>query len=509
MLHVMKARRSSTILLKKMSIGLFLLFALVTGVRAEQIELFGKAEMGGQSLDFSMQLSETEHFRNQISGYQSLLTGFDGQVFWRTENGAGPFEVDFSEKEIWVLVHWMLSGYWLSDQAAINWSHDPQTGQAIFGLKNGRLKLTTGHSRKQLKAMQTNKQNSRLPKKITVTNLPQALTIEFSGDQQMVNRKFPKQVIINGIGEVEKFEITAAKSHSSVFKTSSIKPGVQFPNTTFDSAAASQIEIKQAKSGHIFVKPLINGEKVGWFLFDSGAGGTMLTKELIDKYGFKRVAKTVAGGIGGVHGFRDVYQGGQLSLGPISIKNLNYKTYYPERSMAPKLLGEPVVGVLGWDILLRSVVEVDMKKAKMAIYNPKAYQIPSERRKRLFLHWKVPYVKADFSPNHNGIFMLDTGGGKGGIFFPNFSVRTYDLLKGQSAKRTNAQGAGGRIPIIRGSIDWFEIAGHRTYKAAAAFSLGEDHEADIFSTGFLGGAVIEPFKVVFDYSRNEVGFIKR
>jgi hypothetical protein len=105
--------------------------------------------------------------------------------------------------------------------------------------------------------------------------------------------------------------------------------------------------------------------------------------------------------------------------------------------------------------------------------------------------------------------MLDTGAGNHGIFFPHFSVKTFNLLAGQKGKRSDAHGAGGRISIVRGSMDWFEVAGHKTENAPAVFSVGEDHEADIFSTGFLGGAVITPFKVVFDYRRNEVGFIPR
>jgi len=113
-------------------------------------------------------------------------------------------------------------------------------------------------------------------------------------------------------------------------------------------------------------------------------------------------------------------------------------------------------------------------------------------------HWKVPYVKAKFAADHDGVFMLDTGAENKGIFFTNFSVNTLDLLKDTHGEKSIAQGAGGRVPIIKGKIDWFEVANHKTINANAIFSIGVDHEADIFSTGFLGGAVIEPFKVVYD-----------
>jgi predicted aspartyl protease len=516
LMQTFKIRGHKPALLTKISICLLLVFFLLSRLHASELTLTGKASMGGESLNFTMTLSASAQFANKISGYQSMNTGFDGQSFWRVENGAGPFEIDFSEREIWIIVHWMLSGYWLDDKAPITWSRDPETGNAIFGLNDGRLKLLTTSSYEQLKSDQLKSRQDaqyayKLPGLLRVVNLPQELTVSFIGVQQLLGKSLPEQIVINGIGEVESFDIQTANAGSNSDRSSNDfqKPAAQIANVSFDDSISSDVEIKQAKTGHIFVKPLINGEPVGWFLFDSGAGGTMMSQQLVEKFGLKRVAKTVTGGIGGSIGFSDLYKGGELTLGPLTVSDLNYKVYDPEHSMASKILGEPVVGVLGWDILTRSVVEVDMLKAKMAIYNPESYRIPEHRRERLFLHWKVPYVKARFSPDHSGIFMLDTGAGKGGVFFTNFTVETLGLLKDQKGQESTVRGAAGKVSIVRGQIDWFQVGGHETTNAPAIFSTGEDYEADIFSTGFLGGAVITPFKVVFDYQRNEVGFIKR
>ncbi len=508
-----KAHSPNENLLAKVTLLAILLIIMINPLKASQLELSGEASMGGRELPFTMTLSEAEGFINQINGFQSMQTGFDGQSLWRIENGAGPFNVDFSEKEIWTILHWMLSGYWLEENAPIVWTSDLNTGNAVFRLKSGRLELSVPNTLEQLKVLSRSKVNTkltaRLPEIIRVVNLPQELTVSFVGQQQLAGRILPKQVVINGIGEVESFDIKSAELVDLNSDLNFSRPPFQLSKTSYDDSIPSEITIKQADTGHIFVKPFINGEKVGWFLFDSGAGGTQMSAELVNRFDLKRVAKRISGGIGGSVGFSDVYQGGRLRLGPLTITDLNYKVYDPKRSMASGILGEPVVGVLGWDILTRSVVEVDMLKAKMWIHNSAKYRVPAESREQLYLHWKVPYVKARFSTNHEGIFMLDTGAGKGGIFFPKFSVDSFDLLKGKERKQSVAQGAGGKVPIVRGTIDWFEIAGHKTENVPAIFSVGEDHEADIFSTGFLGGAVIKPFKVVFDYGRNEVGFIRR
>ena len=504
MRHSFMGREMIMIFGMKILMTCTLFMAVATSSHAETLEISGVASIGKQSPDFEMTLSKSQGFQNRLSGYLSMVTGFDGNSFWRVENGAGPFEIDFSEKEIWVAIHWILSGYWLHQDAPLQWSEDAITGNAIFTVKDGQLKILTNKTLAQLKSVE-----SVFPLKLVASNLPQVLSVDFVGQQTLSEQQFPKSIVINGIGEVENFIIKTAVKTISKPQSLFNKPQRKLSDSRFNANVSSQVEIKQAKSGHIFVRPIINNQVVGWFLFDSGAGSSMMSQELIDKFSLQRVANTISGGIGGSTGYSDVYQGAMLKLGPLEVNNLNYKVYDPSRSMATRLLGEPVVGVLGWDILLRSVVEVDMLKATMSIYSPSAYRVPKEDRQRLYLHWKVPYVKANFSPDHEGIFMLDTGAGNKGIFFTNFSVNTFDLLKDKQGQKSNAQGAGGRVPIIKGQIDWFEVANHKTNNADAVFSIGEDHEADIFSTGFLGGAVIEPFKVVFDYGRNEVGFIRR
>jgi len=109
-----------------------------------------------------------------------------------------------------------------------------------------------------------------------------------------------------------------------------------------------------------------------------------MSQELINKFSLQKVANTISGGICGSIGYSNVYQGAVLKLGPLEVSSLNYKVYDPSRSMATRLLGEPVVGVLGWDILVRSIVEIDMLKVTMSIYDPSEYRVPKENRPRLY-----------------------------------------------------------------------------------------------------------------------------
>ena len=70
-------------------------------------------------------------------------------------------------------------------------------------------------------------------------------------------------------------------------------------------------------------------------------------------------------------------------------------------------------------------------------------------------------------------------------------------------------GAGGEVSVVSGSLEWFEVGGYRTSPAPASFLTSEDGEADLFTLGFLGGAVVSDLRVTLDYGRGEAGFIPR
>ena len=130
-------------------------------------------------------------------------------------------------------------------------------------------------------------------------------------------------------------------------------------------------------------------------------------------------------------------------------------------------------------------------------------------RQRLFLHWKVPWVEASCTPGGHGLFMLDTGAGSRGLFFPNHSVRRLDLLAQMPGSPGRAYGAGGSVAVRHGVLDEVVVGGRSMRDVPARLSLGEDHEGDIHTLGILGGAVLTPFRVLLDYREGLAGFIPR
>ena len=67
--------------------------------------------------------------------------------------------------------------------------------------------------------------------------------------------------------------------------------------------------------------------------------------------------------------------------------------------------------MIGWDLLLRALVEIDLQAARVFVRDPATTRVPESERVPLFLHWKVPYLLGSFSGGPPGPFMYDTGAG--------------------------------------------------------------------------------------------------
>ena len=70
------------------------------------------------------------------------------------------------------------------------------------------------------------------------------------------------------------------------------------PDTSFDPSAGGEFEYVQARSGHIVVKPKINGEAIpGMMILDTGASGFVITKQLADSLALDAFGELYVAGV--------------------------------------------------------------------------------------------------------------------------------------------------------------------------------------------------------------------
>lgn len=463
------------------------------------VEIKGKTSLRGLAMDFVMTTSVDGKFRIEISGPERRVMVFDGENLWRMENGGYPYRVDMFEKELFQLFVWSVTDFWQAQEAPLSRSHGACQGCVNITIKGGKLgaSMTLGSNGKAAE--------------LDVSYSPASLAlVRFSEWTQIGVRDLPKMVSFKNLGpeyQTYYFEnaIVLKDPAPDLFK----KPVQSNKDFSFLEHGPSPLEVRRVKTGHLLVRPLVNGQDVGWFLFDTGGATTSLKKEIGDGLGLEVAGKAITGGFGGVAGYRNIRKADTFQLGNLQIKNINLVDGGSVLSMLGEIAGVEVVGIVGWDILSRAVVQIDMEEAKITLFDAEAVQIPAAFLEELYLHWKVPYVAARFEGDREGMFMLDTGGGGDTVLFHSYAVEKLKLLEGRETTDATMQGAGGSVAIKMGRLDWFEINGYRTENPVVEFSYGYDGEYDIYSYGFISGGVVKPFSLIFDFRNNKVGFLPR
>ena len=245
---------------------------------------------------------------------------------------------------------------------------------------------------------------------------------------------------------------------------------------------------------------------MGWFLFDTGVGGSLIAPETADRLGLAPFGQDKLSGFGPeVHDTR-MRRAQTFELGPLKIEQLVFLERRGSH-MASRTLGEQVAGALGWDVLLRAIVEIDPRAPSILLHEPaQELELPGGKWEPLTLHFRVPYVAASFDGGE-GHFCLDTGAGDLTVLFHADAVRRLDLLAGRETEGFQGGGAGEAVAMERGKLAWFEVGGHWTSPAPAVFSVGEDGEADPYALGFLGAGLLEPYRMVYDYAGGRVAFV--
>ncbi len=451
----------------------------------------GSAEFRGTSARFEWLFAPTG-FRRTIRGPVGEVTVFDGERVWRSENGGPAFELECFARERILLEATVWSGSWR--EHALSTDDEGPTKRE--------LRLPGGSITAELLVGL----EPRDPERLVVPANGAGHRFEFDGWADRAGGRWPARVTERSPAGLEQsFEFEDAASLDEEPTDALTRPATASP-AIFDPDAPDAVDVRASSTGHLFVRPTVNGEDVGWFLFDSGAGATLLSPEVSERLGLEPFGEERLTPFGPKAFEARLRRVASLRLGPLEIRDLvAIDRVGPD--MASRLLGEPVAGVLGWDVFLRSIVTIDPREPAIAISNPATFEHPSADWQPLSLHWKVPYVQARFEGDREGLFLLDTGAGNASVIFHAAAVERLALLDGRETVEASGGGPGGDVAMRIGELEWFELAGTRRTAVPAVFSVGADGEDDPYTLGFLGAGILGTVDVVYDYGRRRIAFV--
>ncbi len=276
----------------------------------------------------------------------------------------------------------------------------------------------------------------------------------------------------------------------------------------FDRTKPGDIAVKKAKSGHLLIRPTVAGKEVGWFILDSGAGYMTLDKKLVDQLGFLRFGEVPVGGAVGKSIKTPFVQATSLELGPVTL-NEPICIELDLQWMA-LVMGETISGIVGYPLFQSAAVEVDCAQPALTLHDPATYQLPAGAAwQKLVIDNYHPLLEARYEGDRGGWFLLDTGMA-GTVIFHTPTVRKEELLKGRATKPVMLGGITGAAGAASGTLEWFELGGHRFASLGVMFAQSDTGAfANEYAAGNLGQAVCTPFRVVFDFGHERIAFVKK
>jgi outer membrane lipoprotein-sorting protein len=257
-------------------------------------------------------------------------------------------------------------------------------------------------------------------------------------------------------------------------------------------------------SNHIYLKVKINNSPLLSFLLDTGAGANCLDLSLAERLGIPTVGRLEAKGVGG-SADASFLRVDSIIVGDLSLLDQNLASI--QLSPLGRFDGEEIDGILGYDLLNRFVVQIDYVNQMLTIWEPDSFNYagPGERIPVL-IETNTPLVSAKIDGEKVADFRIDTGSRNSLDLHAPF-VREHEFLK-KYPKYVDAPsgfGVGGATKGVIGRIESIQIGNFIIPKPVTGFSLADEGAfATTKSAGNIGGGILKRFKLIFDYSHNQM-----
>lgn len=295
---------------------------------------------------------------------------------------------------------------------------------------------------------------------------------------------------------------------ATVPATSPAEPDVAAPESVrFDPAAPRQLEVVRAPTGHLLVKPTVNGQDVGWFIFDTGAGINCIDKGVAEKLALPDGGAITAAGMGGDQQTR-LRMADSVALGPVSLGRgpmleLDLKAFQI-------FMGRPIAGVIGFEYFSAAVFEIDFESPTVTVHNPADYSLPAGNEwSELKLIRRRPYVPGSIEGNEPGLFVLDIGSNTP-LIVHTPTVNRFKLLEGRETRTALSGGVGGMSKIARGTVRELSLCGRTIADVDTSFSQKETGATSLDEAqGTIGVGTLHGYRLIVDYQREKVALVPR
>jgi hypothetical protein len=432
---------------------------------------------------------------------------FDGEDVWQINQTTGeprpPAPQRLRERSL--LPMWLRSGWWADEAAPLNMTILPTESDP------GRVALSIAFREELVGPIISARiwvnRNTWLPDSLTVEDGANRYSYTFADYRKTtLGFLYPHRIIVEEPGNSTVFEVRKVAK----IKVTAPNPFARIPlpdDTTFDNTLPAELKVAKGvgASGHFYVRPLVDGQDIGWFHFDTGFGVNQIDAKLADKLGMAVIGTSTVRGRDGNPRTVTIRRGKTLQLGRVTIRNPIYYAEDLSDKNAPP--GEKRAGLCGYPFFARVVTEFIHGGGQIALYDPSTYKLQSGEWRTFTYVVHVPAVTIRFEGNHEGLFIVDTGGSSTIIFNSRYT-KDRNLLDGRTVVEQTNQGSGGTYKVLAGNLRWLDLAGYRFDEPVAEFGIGGEGFEMEGRSGLIGRGLMGPFIVVFDYRHKRMAFVR-
>ncbi|GMV24567.1 MAG: hypothetical protein AMXMBFR58_05980 [Phycisphaerae bacterium] len=468
--------------------------------RDRDIVMKGQATIASVDSQGTFMFSPSGEVLWEVVGRLSTTIGFDGKTAWeRNENGiARTLALDDRETRLTGMD--FLTGRWLAKDTALDFTVAPESpdGSIILEFKRGD---SSTHGTIEIDDA------TRLPRKVVIEGGTSPETIQLSDFTEFegarVFGRFSQQQGDNPPATFTVKEVADAPT----FIRNPYEPVLSLPdNFRFDPAASPRIEVRTAPTRHHLIKALINGQDVGYFIFDSGAGTEVISTKVAEQLKLESFGKVPVRGVGATidAGF---YQPESLVVGPMTIDKPILVGL--DLSFLDQFMGVPVAGIIGYGVLGRCAAVIDADGGWIELHDTAKYSLPAGEWTPVALYGRHPAVKGAIE-GHEGFLRLDTGAANTTITVHAPTVSEFRMLEDRNVTDAMMGGVGGMIKAKSGVLKSVTLGGRTFENVTATFALpGDSAMNDRGTLANVGGQLLKPFVLVFDYPHERMAFIPR
>ena len=253
---------------------------------------------------------------------------------------------------------------------------------------------------------------------------------------------------------------------------------------------------------HIYIPLKINDSEELEFVFDTGAGATIINSNIQKQINLtSNKVLTSNGATGEVNMIlieNNTIKFDSLELNEIDL--LSTSLSHLERAS-----GRNIDGIIGYDFLNKYVVEINYNDSKILIFDPKGFKYQGKGQLIKIDVDKLPKAKFKFSINNRisfkGEFIIDTGAGGTIGFATHFSKKNDLKHRIEKTYSFSSKGLSGNHSIIDiGRIKEFKISefGFKNIPVRI-YNTNKGALAKKKTAGIIGNELLKKFNITFDY----------